>query len=152
MKKTMKLTSLLLILLSTLLLLSSCADLKTAFFAEYPHTDPQRAKEELEKNDYTVLYLDGDLKNAELGDLAGAELEEGMTAFIYAVHYPDDGYVSDEYIMITWYESKALAREEYEKQLAEMEESGWDSEKEQHGVFGKMVWFASSLDAIKAAR
>ena len=147
MKKMLKLTSLLLILLSTILLLSSCAELKTAFFAEYPHTNPKRAKEELELNDYTVLYADGESEN-ELG----VELEEGMTAFIYAVHYPEDSYTSDEYIMITWYESKDLAREEYEKALAEMQENDWDPTQEQHGVFGKMVWFASSLDAIKAAR
>ena len=147
MKKTMKLTSLLLVLLSAILLLSSCADIKTALFAEYPHTNPEKAKEELEKMDYTVLYADGESEN-ELG----VELEEGMTAFIYAVHYPADEYVSDEYIMITWYETKDLAREEYEKQLAEIEENGGDIDLEQHGVFGKMVWFASSLDAIKAAR
>ena len=147
MKKTMKLTSLLLVLLSTILLLSSCAELRTAFFAEYPHTDPKRAAEELEASGYTVLYADEESDNE-----FGVAVEEGMTAFIYAVHYSEDEYTSDEYIMIIWYESKDLAREEYEKTLADMQEEDYDADLEQHGVFGKMVWFASSLDAIKAAR
>ena len=146
MKKFTKILALSLALIMSVMMLASCA-----IFAAKPAKDPKDAEKALKDNDYTVSLTELD-----------EATDDGEIAMLTA--YNKDG----EYIYIMWYEDAKSAKEayadakeemkEYEEELKEMKgEDGYEEAKEEFdkiviGKSGKMVWMASSKDAVKAAK
>ena len=100
-----------------------------------PNKDPKKAKEALEKAEYTVMLIEG--------DAAG----EGIEAMLTAVS--KDG---KDQIAIVYYEKKADAKEAYKEAKDALKELG-DKAPENYvvGKSGKVVW-TGTKDAVKAAK
>ena len=144
MKKFTKVLALTLVVIMSVLTLVACAT---------PAKDPKDAKKALEDNKYTIVTF------SELDEAT----DDGVIAMLAATK-------KDEYITIAWYEDAKSAKEAYndaKEELKEMKEEleenkdklgdDYDEQKEALdkmvvGKSGKMVWMASSKDAVKAAK
>ncbi|MBQ9784375.1 MAG: hypothetical protein IJW29_02635 [Clostridia bacterium] len=145
MKKFTKILALTLVVIMSVLTLVACAT---------PAKEPKDAKKALEDNDYTVSLTELD-----------EATDDGEIAMLSA--YNKDG----EYIMIVWYEDAKSAKESYNDLKEELKEQEEDLEESKDdlgdeayeeakealdkiviGKSGKMVWMASSKDAVKAAK
>lgn len=144
MKKFTKVLALTLVVIMSVLTLVACAT---------PAKDPKDAEKALKDNKYTVnlVELDEATKDGEIAMLTA---------------YNKD----DEYITIVWYEDAKSAKEAYndaKEELKEMKEELEENKDELGddykdakealdkmvvGKSGKMVWMASSKDAVKAAK
>ncbi len=146
MKKLTKILALSLALIMSVMMLASCS-----IFGAKPAKDFEDAKKALEDNDYDIGYAD---KN----------LDGDPEARIYASK-------KDEFITIYWYKDVADAKDAYKdakEDLKKMKEDlkamqddlneddykGYEEELDNYviGRSGKMVWMASSKNAVKAAK
>ncbi|MBQ9774019.1 MAG: hypothetical protein IJW30_05085 [Clostridia bacterium] len=130
MKKVTKILALSLALIMSLMMLASCG-----LFQAKPAKDPEDAKKALEDNGYTVYLV-------EDGDAATLSASKG----------------TEEYIYIEWFENSDDAKEAYDEAKEEydaLKEAAKELDVDFEmvlGKSGKMVWSASSKDAVKAAK
>ncbi len=104
-----------------------------------PNSDPEKAKEALEDADYAVTYVNEDTP------IAGALLPDGVVATIVAFDK------NENYIAITYYESKDDVNDAWE----DAEEDAKELEEEYENIVckksGKMIYIGTE-DAVKAAK
>ena len=131
MKKFTKILALTLVLIMSVAMFASCAA---------PNKDPEKAKEALEDNDYTVQMIDG--------DLAG-KLMDGLEAYVAA--FDDD----ENAVFIYYFKDKDAANDawdEIEEEIKELEEEAKEEDVEiVSKKSGKMIYFGTK-DAVKAAK
>ncbi len=141
MKKFTKILALSLALIMSVMMLASCA-----IFGAKPAKDPEKAKDALKDNDYNVQLIDD--KDALEGY---AEMNECGKLTAVVVGANED----EEFISILYFEDASDAKKAYEdskEELKEMQEEDDDYKDYVCGRSGKMVWMASSKDAVKAAK
>ena len=139
MKKAIKLIALSLVLVMAVMALASCAA---------PNADPSKAKNALEKNDYTIIDLPTSTPVIGLSSILGEDVDTAFSATKY-----DKENSSLETITVIYFESSEDANDAWEKAQKyagekkdkDVEESNWVVEKS-----GKMIWFGTK-NAVKAA-
>ena len=139
MKKAIKLIALSLVLVRAVMALASCAA---------PNADPSKAKNALEKNDYTIIDLPTSTPVIGLSSILGEDVDTAFSATKY-----DKENSSLETITVIYFESSEDANDAWEKAQKyagekkdkDVEESNWVVEKS-----GKMIWFGTK-NAVKAA-
>lgn len=139
MKKAIKLIALSLVLVMAVLALASCAA---------PNADPDKAKEALEDNGYTVQKLSGKISTAAISAIIGEDVDCVITA-----QKLDKEEETLDVLCVLYFEEADNANDAWEKaqDYAEdakdddVEDSDWVVEKS-----GKMIWFGTK-NAVKAA-
>ena len=128
MKKFTRILALTLVLIMSVALFASCAA---------PNKDPKKAKEALEKAEYEVMFVDG-----ELADLAAAFLEvDKVDAMISATK-------GDDAIEIIYFDDAAAAKEFFDVVKKAAEDAGTTAKVQRSG---NMVYYGTPA-AIKAAK
>ena len=139
MKKAIKLIALSLVLVMAVLALASCAA---------PNADPAKAKENLEKNGYTVQKLDGKVSTYAISKIVGEDVACAVTA-----EKIDEENESIEILCILYFEDAEDANDAWEKAQQYADEAKDEDLKDSDWVVdksGKMIWFGTK-NAVKAA-
>ena len=139
MKKAIKLIALSLVLVMAVLALASCAS---------PNADPDKAKEALENNDYSVQKLSGKISTAAISAIVGEDVDCVLTA-----QKVDKEAETFDALCILYFEDAEDANDAWEKAQDYAEDAKDEDVKDSEWVVeksGKMIWFGTK-NAVKAA-
>lgn len=134
MKKTIKITALMLVLVMMAALLVSCGG---------PNADPEKAKEALEENGYTAVKIDGTLL-----DISAGYTYKGLDAVVTGVKSLTE---AENSIIIFYFDDAESANDAWEEIEDEYAKDNDDDTNYVIGKSGKLI-YAGHKDAVEAAR